>query len=344
MTRPSSLADLASIFDSQPISGTRNRIINGNFDVWQRGTTSRAWGGAGVYSADRWARMGFQSAGHERVSVSSAPTGLNSRFALRASSATTGEDGSGSRIDLSQKIENVNCYDLSNQLVTVSFWVRFSAATATSSTATAFGNWNCYLQYNTSTTDSAASTDTGNSISSMLTVTNGSQPTTWTRYTATATVPSGTNNISVRFQYSGLGSTSSAGTVWYEITEIQLEAGPFATPFERRSFGQELMLCQRYYQTIRGINGTSGATTTNVYTNLVFNEMRTTPTLGVTGALVFTDPGVAAYTQSNPDVTLAGGSSPSGMFPMFRNLSGMTQFRTIVLNTMSTFVVLNAEL
>ena len=291
MTRPSSLADLASIFDSQPISGTRNRIINGNFEIWQRGTTSRTQGAAGVYGADRWTRMGFQDAAHERVSISSPPTGLNSRFALRASSSTTAEVAGGTRIDLSQKIENVNCYDLSNQTVTLSFWVRFSSATATSSTGTAFGNWVSFFQFNTSTTDSATSSDTGNSGTTANTITNGSLPTTWTKYTAIATVPSGTNNISIRFQFQGLGSTASAGTVWYEISEVQLEAGPFATPFERRHFGQELMLCQRYFERwdgsgsdIIGPVGQAFGSTSGETTIIYVVEKRAAPVVTTSGS------------------------------------------------------------
>lgn len=297
MSKAATLANIPSY------SFMRNRIINGNFEIWQRGTTSRTQGAAGVYSADRWTRMGFQDAAYERVSVTSAPAGLQSRFAIRASSSTTGEAAGGTRIDLSQKIESVNCYDLSSQPITVSFWVRFSAATISSSTGTPYSNWSMYLQYNTSTTDSAASTDTGNSVAALTVITNGSLPTAWTRYTATTTVPAGTNNISVRFQFAGLGSTASAGTAWYDITEVQLEAGSVATPFERRQFGQEQLLCQRYYQTNPSLFSAMNASNNRFVTQSFGAFMRTTSPnysiINATNAIHY--PGISFYNISSID-------------------------------------------
>jgi hypothetical protein len=228
--------------------GFKNRIINGTFEVWQRGTTSRVFALSGTYSADRWTRMGYQDGGHERVSVSSAVAGMTARYAIRATSATTVEAASGSRVDLSQKIESYNCYDLAGQTVTVSFWIRFSSATATSSTATPFSNWNTYLQYNTTTTDSLASTDTGDGGIGTYAITNGSLPTTWTKVTSTSTIPAGAKNISLRMQFVGTGNTAVAGTVWYEVTEITLEKGSVASSFDYRPYGTELALCQRYYE------------------------------------------------------------------------------------------------
>jgi hypothetical protein len=290
-------------FSGTPVPNSsflRNRIINGNFEFWQRGTTSRTQGAAGTYSADRWTRMGYQDAAHERVSISSPPTGLYSRYAMRASSSTTGEVAGGTRIDLSQKIESVNCYDLAGQQVTVSFWVKFSAATISSSTATSYGNWFTYLQFNTSTTDSTASVDTGNSTTTAITLTNGSLPTTWTKYTATATVPSSTNNISVRFEFGGLGSTASAGTAWFDIAEVQLEVGTAATPFERRQYGQELALCQRYYN--RDVLVAVGGGATPTVTNRTFYcsvnwpvAMRASPTMTLISTLASTNMNAGAW-------------------------------------------------
>jgi hypothetical protein len=91
------------------------------------------------------------------------------------------------------------------------------------------------------------------------------------------------NNISVRFGMVDDG-TSTADANWFEVTDVQLEEGSTATPFERRPVGIELALCQRYYhrwvaESIYGSFGTGSADTTTVL-NVAYQlpvTMRTTP-------------------------------------------------------------------
>ena len=134
--------------------------------------------------------------------------------------------------------------------------------------------------------------------------------TSWQKFTATATSAATARQFAILFQGS---LTGTAGTNdYFEVTGVQLETGSVATPFERRPYGTELMLCQRYFQPIKAITGTSGGTTTIVNANVQYSEMRATPTYAVTGALVFTDPYVASYTQSSGNVSVAGHSTPLG--------------------------------
>tara|TARA_B110000503_G_scaffold134134_1_gene212649 strand:+ start:77 stop:634 length:558 start_codon:yes stop_codon:yes gene_type:complete len=87
-------------------------------------------------------------------------------------------------------------------------------------------------------------------------IAQGSLPTTWTKYTATYTVPTNTNNICVDIGFTG---EVNAGTAdWYEISQVQIEIGSTATPFEQRLFGAELALCQRYYEVITALLFTAG--------------------------------------------------------------------------------------
>jgi hypothetical protein len=230
----------------------KNRLINGDFEFWQRGT-AQTFITAGVYLADRWTCMGFQQARHQRVTVASPVAGMTSRFAMRVSSSPNSDNGSaGTRMDLSQKIENINSYDLANQTITYSYWIRFSAATFTSVANlqnSAFGNFNSFLASSTTNTDAITSTDSIGSVNGQRVITNGSLPTVWTKITQTATIPAGANNVALRLQLQQLGSTTNPGDVWYEVTELQLELGSSDTAFDNRPAPIEFLLCQRYYQT-----------------------------------------------------------------------------------------------
>lgn len=299
------------VFSDGTIQGTagamafRNRIINGAFEIWQRGTARTLLGSGTPYLADRWnGCQGFQNGAHQRVAMSSAPADLSSQYAMRVSSSTTAEAAGGTRIDCSQKIESINCYDLAGKSITVSFWMRASAATFTSVTNTTesnFGAWTARVQYNTSTTDSGVSTDTGNGSTTVTAVTgtnaaiggtnlliaNGSLPTTWTKYTFTSTVPANTKNLTLRFASTSLGNTASADTVWYEVAEVQLERGSAATDFERRPIVTELAMCQRYYNQAKtgaypGAFAFISMTTNSTIGSLSFPvTMRSTPTVAI---------------------------------------------------------------
>jgi len=223
--------------------GFKNRIINGAFDVWQRGT-SFTGNFTSQYGADRWSQGQFQTGPQSRQSISTAGIGFN--YACRISSSSVASVSTGSRMALGQMVESVNCYDLKGTQVTLSFWARFSNATFTSSTATPFQNFGAVIWQYTTTTDASFATTAPN-IVNVTYITNGSLPTTWTKYTYTITTSSSLNNIAVRFNFDGLGSTAADDTLWYEIAGVQLEKGSTATSFDYRPYGTELALCQRYY-------------------------------------------------------------------------------------------------
>ena len=234
-----------------PYQGFRNKIINGSFEFWQRGT-ARTFMQAGQYLADRWTVRQYQQNAHQRTVVTPV-AGMQTRYALRSSSSTTAEVSGGTRMWTNTALESGDSIPLRSKTVTLSFWVRFSSATCSSSTATPYGNWYGGIQWNTSTTDASMGANGADGASS-LTLTNGSFPTTWTKYTVTGTIPSNANNVGIQFGFDGLGSTASANTVWYEITQVQLEVGSVATPFEQRPMQTELQLCQRYFQKSYSLN------------------------------------------------------------------------------------------
>ena len=211
----------------------RNRIINGNMQIWQRGTSATL--ASLGYLADRWALGQFVSTqGSQSTSV---PAGFQYSLKVQRPSGAT----STTAIVSTQCIESVNCYDLSSQSVTLSFWAKaganFSAASSTLLvqvyTGTAADQGTSYPYYSW--------TGVATPISINQTIT-----TTWTRYTVTGTFGAGVLEAMALFTYTPVG-TAGADDAFY-ITGVQLEVGSNATPFERRQYGQELLLCQRYFQ------------------------------------------------------------------------------------------------
>jgi len=184
------------------------------------------------------------------------------------------------------KIEGFNVSDLgwgtaSAQSVTLSFWVRSSL---TGTFGGALQNSAANRSYPFTYTISAANTfeyktitiagdttgtwltDNGIGIRVFISLGMGSTS------SGTAGVWAASN-----FQ-SATGATSVVGTngATFYITGVQLEAGSVASPFERRDYGRELMMCQRYYQksyntdVAPGTNTTTGAKTSRVYNTDTF--------------------------------------------------------------------------
>jgi hypothetical protein len=267
-------------------TGFKNRIINGDFRIWQRGTTRYSNSGMGAsakYYADRWTSGQFQNAAFERVDRTTA--GPTSKYAMRVSSSSAAENGSGTRMTLGQLIEHLNCSELAEQSVTLSFWVRFSASSIAN-----YGSFN-YSIWQQDSVDLAFDTN-GPTRSNTSSLTNGSFPTTWTKLTLVVTTASTMKNLAAQFGFTNLANTASNGSFWYEITEVQIEKNSVATPFEFRSIGTELALCQRYFQRLgntayAGI-GTGFQQTTSISLFVAKQNvvMRASPSLGFSQLIV----------------------------------------------------------
>jgi len=259
----------------------RNRIINGNFDIWQRGT-SFTGNFYNSYGADRWSQGQYQSGAQSRQEVTLGQ-GPKSKYCMRVSDTTA----EATRSALSQMVEHNNSIDLAGQTVTLSFWIRFSASSRPATSE---------FVYQLSEYDSIdpAHSSTGATRANDIVINNGSLPTVWTKYTHTVIVASTMKNIGARFLCAEQRAASSEGDFWYEIAEVQLEAGSVATPFEHRQYGQELALCQRYFQTYGGNSGNERfgggfnyLTTQARIDMFLATTMRSTPTLTISSASHF---------------------------------------------------------
>jgi len=136
---------------------------------------------------------------------------------------------------------------------------------------------------------------------------------------------------------SGVTGTATGGTNLNiefgtgTVSLVQFEPGSVATPFERRPYGTELALCQRYFQLGSGAVGTTGNTTTNFYTSFNYMvPMRAAPTLAQTGVLTLSAPAVNDYTQSSASSALSSATT-TGVFMNFGNFTGLTAHRPYLL-------------
>lgn len=255
---------------AQPISLSTtapgyNYIINGGFDIWQRGTS---FSGTNGYIADRfttycdtltnksWSRVAFTAGECPAPQV-------GSKYYLRYTETVS---STGNNF-YTQPIEDVET--LAGQTVTFSWYAKASTARSIDARFSQnFGSGGSATEYTPRVTFNLT--------------------TSWARYTHTVTIPSisgktiGTNSFLGPMLYI---SNSQVGTV--DIWGMQVEQGSAATAFRRNapSIQGELAACQRYYLSISGniTNGyKTGADTFRVATVFFPVQMRITPSVSAT--------------------------------------------------------------
>jgi len=207
----------------------RNWLINGGFDVWQRSTDVTANTVSGTYyaAADRWQTWlgSATNVRYQRV------TGTNNTYAYRIQRASGSTVATNTQI--TQGIEQANAVKLAGKTVTLSFYGKAGANFSSSSLS---------ARIYTSTSGNINLINTGGTIQGTNTV---SLTTTSTRYTVTATIPSNALFVGVNFIVNWTGTAGAND--WFELENVQLEAGSVATPFEFEPFETTLRKCQRYF-------------------------------------------------------------------------------------------------
>jgi hypothetical protein len=233
----------------------KNVVINGNFDIWQRGTSFNVVN-ATAYTADR-----FVATGVNNMTISRQTTGIpaGSQYCLRMASNFTN-----SVADFFQYIETANVVPLQGQTVTLSALVRKNA----SNTAGA------YVYVAKSATVDAGSGATWTIISSVV-VPTGSLPTgtgsaDWFKTSLNVAIPNDGTANSLRVYIST--SAQIVSGAYMEIAQVQLELGSVATSFARAgaTIQGELDACMRYYY--RSV--TNGTASTWFASGFAFNSTR----------------------------------------------------------------------
>ena len=231
---------------SNSLFGARNRLINGGFNIAQRGTS--VVGVTNDYTLDRWRLVTSDG-----VSITvDQPT---NPFTGAINSMKMANGAQGQRFGVYQIIESANCRDLRGKQVTLSFKLKTSDPSIPAPIAVSI------IEY-TGTADSVPTNifssmpinaipvvrTAGGFIATSQTAITPSAANAW--YTIppiTTTLGSSFNNLLIALTWMNSSSPSSANKN-FELAQVQLEEGPTATPFEFRPVSTELAMCQRYYQ------------------------------------------------------------------------------------------------
>ena len=211
----------------------KNAVINGAFNVWQRGTTFTNPAGDS-YTADRFmidygtAAPTSNSVTRQTFTPGTAPVaGYEGVFFFRSTLTTVGTT---SRLSIHHKIENVQTY--AGQTVTLSFWAKADSARTLAG----------FIQQNFGS---------GGSTTVSTAITSQSVTTAWTRFSMQVAVPSisGKTIGTSSFLNIRLDQAVAAGSV-LELWGLQLEESSVVTAFQTATgtLQGELAACQRYYQ------------------------------------------------------------------------------------------------
>jgi hypothetical protein len=269
MTKAAELAKMGEVLTNSQIGGRRNIIINGAMQVAQRGTSFTGVGdGDNAYYLDRFefVESGSPNGVFTLSQSSTAPEGFGNSLKF---DCTTAESSlaANEQIRLRQKVEGQNLQQFKKgtsnaEKMTVSFYVRSNLTgtaivnlydgdnnrhTAKSYTIDSANTWERKtITFDGDTTgafddDNATSLDVIFYLQAGTNFSSGTLATTWASHNDVNSAAGQTINIA-----------SSTDNEFF-ITGVQLEVGSVATPFEHRSFGEELVLCQRYfYQAVSG--------------------------------------------------------------------------------------------
>jgi len=336
----------------------RNLIINGAMQVAQRGTSFTGLSnGSSQYTIDRWnwAEAGTMTATVSITQDSNAPDGFNN--SLKLACTTTGSAGYYASVRYHAEAQDLQslAFGTSNAKVsTLSFWVKSnktgtgtvfmsqvdaSKTTSKQYTISSADTWEHKTITVPANTSNSIADDTGTGIQfewgfSVDSSYKGTEPTgTWETYSNG--IRHYGNNIDI------VSSTSD----YVSITGVQLEVGSVATPFEHRSYGEELARCQRYYQefgrtgymSCRG-NGTTAVSDALIPTATV---LRASPT--ITGGTWYATKGSGTTLYNGTGETYSVNSvSSQGVVVDINNIANTTDNMVSVIQVLS--VTLDAEL
>ena len=312
----------------------RQAIINGNFDIWQRGT-SIAMTTADAYAADRWYCETATAATDKTVSRQTASNN-GSYYSARVAMVQDTDE----LLTFSQALESQDSIKFRGQKLTLSFWAKAGAEFVTDNSTLV-----CKIVTGKGTDQKVlAFTTSADAISANKTLTD-----TFVKHTITTTAAIASDitqiGVSFAFTHAGAGVTTN----YFEVSQVQLCAGSVALPFQPKSYAQELADCQRYCLAYNLPAGSPLATGNGIGTTFLYAtlnlpvEMRTIPTMTATAS----DWIVSDWTAGNDCTALSIlRGSPSVLLLKATVASGITQFKfyNLITNASARSLYFDAEL
>ena len=314
----------------------KNRIINGAMEIDQRnaGASGTLAHGSLTYAVDRWnVYENTPVTNSTYQQVSDAPA--NFSYSLKYTNGTAGGSATSTQnARIQQRIEGYNFADLmygtsDARTITISFWVKSSLTgtycVALHNSTTLESYVTEYAINSANTWEQKTVTIPGNTSGTWLTTNEIGLSVGFTlscgSARTTSTADTWTSGQIYQATSNQIDFTATTGATFY-LTGVQLEVGSVATEFERRPYGTELALCQRYCVVISGAGTTASSSpvasgycvgTTNFYVPYVFKVTPRTPPTGisVTNPTSFT---CAFGAASNPSAINFTGGSFEGCF------------------------------
>ena len=305
MSKARGLADLGNAFDDGALSN-RNLIINGAMQVAQRGTSSTNDTAGTYYTVDRFKAASSVNLGSFDTEQSSDfPNGFSSSLKFSVNTAGSGTTNT-EQTFVEHLIEGQNlqhlAYGTSNaQKLTLSFWAKssetgnkvlwFYQPSAARHYAQTFAlsqanTWEKFTILIPADTSGVISNNNGRGFYVRFVLDAG------TGYTGG--IPDGGWVSLSNGRYGGVANFMQDASNEFYITGVQLEVGDTATPFEHRSYGDELARCQRYYyrlyktQAYQNLGNASMFDANNVYVTYQWPVvMRANPTVSLSSASDF---------------------------------------------------------
>ena len=370
MTKAAELAKMGEVLDNSQIGGRRNIIINGNMKVAQRSTSATGLGASsGYFGLDRF-QLFFNTSGRLTMSQeANGPSGFANSMKLACTTADTSIAAT-ENIILSQAIEAQDLQQLKKgtsdaEKFTLSFYVKGNASAAYSvevydsdnnrsigQTFSVTTSWNRVVLTFDADTSGALNDDNGVGfyvnwwLHAGSNYTGGTFNTTWQDYV---------NNQRAGNTTSFLDSTDRT----FFMTGVQLEVGSQATPFEHRSFGEELELCKRYFQKTGNVSGNAYTPLTPYFdaatTSVGYCPIPLRPKMRLASAIAVSHSGVGELglsigtgTSAVSAVALQAAQSGEDFITIkFTSSDTLTQYRPMRVyanNDATAFIAFDAEL